>query len=210
MNGSVSLQIDASDDDGDTLSYSSSTLPDGLSIDAQSGLIGPTSTLTGTFAVIVTVSDGTDSVGVSFNWVVNTLPSVTNPGDQANEPGNTVNLQILASDDDNEPLSYSASGLPDGLTIGPQSGLISLTPTLAGTYAVTVTVSDGADSVSVNFNWVINTPPSVTNPGDQANEPGSNVMLQIDAIDDDGDTLSYSASIIHQRHRVCHLDQNLV
>ena len=67
----------------------------------------------------VTVDDGTDSVSVNFNWDINTLPSVTNPGDQADQVGAIVNLPIVATDADGDTLSYSATGLPVGLTIDP-------------------------------------------------------------------------------------------
>ena len=57
----------------------------------------------------------------------NTPPDVTNPGAQTNAEGNTVSLQIVASDVDLPPqtLTYSASNLPGGLSIDPVSGLIS-------------------------------------------------------------------------------------
>ena len=41
-------------------------------------------------------------------------------------------------------MSYAASGLPKGLSINAQSGLISGLPDEPGTYAVTVNVSDPA------------------------------------------------------------------
>jgi serine protease len=54
-----------------------------------------------------------------------------------------------------ETLSYSAAGLPAGLSINPASGLISGTATTRGHSVVTVTASDGSHSASVSFKWVI-------------------------------------------------------
>ncbi len=90
--------------------------------------------------------------------VPNTPPTLSNPGPQAAETGSSVSLAMVASDADSDPLSYSASGLPAGLTIDALSGVISGTPTTAGTSNVTVTVDDGTDSVSVSFSWDITLP----------------------------------------------------
>jgi len=56
----------------------------------------------------------------------NSAPLVTNPGDQSGFDGQVVNLPISASDaDDCGDLTYSATGLPPGLTIDENSGVIS-------------------------------------------------------------------------------------
>jgi len=76
-----------------------------------------------------------------------------------------VSLQINASDPDGDLLSYNAEGLPDDLSIDTLTGLISgnLTYESAGTYSVTVTVSDGAADVSATFTWtVINATQTIT------------------------------------------------
>jgi Putative Ig domain len=129
----------------------------------------------------------------------NNPPVVTNPGNQTNSEGDTVSLQIVATDPDEDILSYSASGLPPGLGINSGTGLISgtLPYTAAGVYSVTVTASDGSLSDSASFTWTVlntNRPPVVTNPGNQTNTEGDVVSLSVTATDPDGDPLSYSAS----------------
>ena len=52
-------------------------------------------------------------------------------------------------------MSYSATGLPLGLSIAATTGLISGTPTTPGSYNVTATVSDGNLSDSEAFTWTI-------------------------------------------------------
>ncbi|MGE5292315.1 MAG: putative Ig domain-containing protein [Micromonosporaceae bacterium] len=84
--------------------------------------------------------------------------TVTNPGSQSGTVGVAASLQIQASDSaSGQTLSYSASGLPPGLSISSSSGLISGTPTTAGTYSVTAAATDttGASGSAV-FTWTIN------------------------------------------------------
>ena len=89
----------------------------------------------------------------------NTLPNVTNPGDQESMVGDIVSLAIIASDDDGDLLSYSASNLPADVLIDAVTGEISGSPSIAGTYDTRVVVSDGTDTVIVNFTWTIQSAP---------------------------------------------------
>jgi subtilase family serine protease len=82
--------------------------------------------------------------------------TVTNPGSQTGTVGTAASLQVSASDSaSGQTLTYTASGLPAGLSIS-SSGLISGTPTTAATSTVTVTATDttGA-SGSAGFTWTI-------------------------------------------------------
>lgn len=95
---------------------------------------------------------------------VNQPPRIDNPGQQltsigVSAAGTDVSLQITATDGDGDPLSYSADGLPDGLSIS-NSGLISGQATATGSYNVTVTVSDGYPGgvATIVFIWVISEP----------------------------------------------------
>ncbi len=82
--------------------------------------------------------------------------TVTNPGSQTGTVGTAKSLQISASDSGGATLTYSATGLPTGLSINASSGLISGTPSTAGTYSVTVTAKDSTGaSGSATFTWTI-------------------------------------------------------
>jgi subtilase family serine protease len=113
---------------------------------AETGYDGPTGIGTPDgIAGLVTGSGGTG----------NTV-TVTNPGSQTGTVGTAVSLQIHASDSaSGQTLTYTATGLPAGLSIS-SSGLISGTPTTAATSSVTVTAKDttGA-SGSASFSWTI-------------------------------------------------------
>jgi Carbohydrate binding module (family 6)/Putative Ig domain len=84
--------------------------------------------------------------------------TMTNPGTQTGTVGTATSLQTQASDSaSGQTLTYSATGLPAGLSINSSTGLISGTPTTAGTSSVTVKATDttGA-SGSAAFSWTIN------------------------------------------------------
>ncbi|ACU72398.1 coagulation factor 5/8 type domain protein [Catenulispora acidiphila DSM 44928] len=83
--------------------------------------------------------------------------TVTNPGAQSTTVGTSANVQIQASDSTaGQTLTYSATGLPAGLTINSASGLISGKPTATGSSAVTVTVTDGTGAIgTASFTWTV-------------------------------------------------------
>jgi Zn-dependent metalloprotease len=84
-------------------------------------------------------------------------PSVTNPGNQTSTVGTAASLQIQATDPNGQTLTYSATGLPAGLSINASSGLISGTPTTAGTSSVTVTAKNTSNATgSTTFTWTVN------------------------------------------------------
>jgi hypothetical protein len=157
----VSLQIQATDSaSGQTLTYSATGLPAGLSINSSSGLISGTPSNGGPSGVTVTATDTTGASGsASFTWTIggNTV-TVTNPGSQTGTVGTAVSLQVHATDSaSGQRLTYSATGLPAGLSINTSSGLISGTPTTAAASGVTVTATDttGA-SDNASFTWTVN------------------------------------------------------
>ena len=127
----------------------------------------------------------------------NGAPVVTNPGGQTSTVGVPVNMQIGASDPDGNLLTFSATGLPAGLTISTTGGLITGSPSAVVTAAVTVTANDGHGGIgATTFSWVVasaNAPPVVANPGNQNGRVGVAASLQIGATDPNADPLSYSA-----------------
>ena len=84
--------------------------------------------------------------------------SVTNPGNQSTTTGSPVSLQVNGSSTKANPLSFTATGLPAGLSIS-STGLITGTPSTAGTSSVTVSATDTTPGVSgtASFTWTVTT-----------------------------------------------------
>ncbi|GIG59788.1 hypothetical protein Lfu02_41600 [Longispora fulva] len=100
--------------------------------------------------------------------------TVTNPGSQSGTVGTAVSKQISATDSaSGATLTYSATGLPTGLSIS-ASGLISGTPSAAGSYNVVVTVTDQTNaSGTASFTWTISgTGGGCTGAGQKLGNPG--------------------------------------
>jgi hypothetical protein len=175
----ASLQIQTNDTAGGTLSYSATGLPTGLAISSSTGLISGTPTAAGTFSTTITATDSTGPSGsATFTWTINPATgntvTVTNPGNKTGTVGTATSLQIHASDSaSGQALTYSATGLPTGLTINSSTGLVSGTPATAGTSTVTVKATDTTNaSGSATFTWAISPASGNCTPGQQLGNPG--------------------------------------
>ncbi len=160
--------------------------------------------LTETFSYTVTDSEGGDSSAVLTVTIngTNDAPIVSGAiPPQANEDSQTiatVDVTSAFSDIDGDNLQFSATGLPAGLSIdanGLITGTIDHSESVTGTFAVTVTASDGDESVSTVFTW------TVTNPGpDAVDDTGATTENALTAgtvftndSDPDGDTIVVNA-----------------
>ncbi|GAB2701026.1 putative Ig domain-containing protein [Kitasatospora kifunensis] len=118
---------------------------------------------TGTFAEQASWSNDTNACAISHPIVgggsTGNTVTVTNPGSQSGTVGTAASLQISATDSGSgQTLTYSATGLPAGLSINSSTGLISGTPTAAGTSSVTVSAKDSTGvSGSTSFSWTVAT-----------------------------------------------------
>jgi hypothetical protein len=107
----------------------------------------------------------------------NQFPTLANPGNQSSATSQQVALQLAGSDPDGLPVTYTATGLPAGLTLGANTGFIGGAATTAGTFSVTARASDGVLlSAPQTFTWTVTAAPTVdtTPPSVSINSPTSN------------------------------------
>jgi len=133
---------------------SSGTLPAGLSLAPDTGVISGTPTVSGSFVLGVQArnSKGLGSAS-SLTLVISKLsPVITTENLTTGNAEQPYSATVRA---DNEPDSFSASGLPDGLSIN-AAGIISGTPTTTFNGDVTITASNSAGSARRVFRLVIN------------------------------------------------------
>ncbi len=194
----VSLSITAADASSGTLVYGATGLPSGLSINSSTGSITGTVSIgdaaNGPYSVILFAADGTYSNLTSFNWTINSTITLTGPSDQSNTEGDTVSVTESATDTHSGTLVYSATGLPPGASINSSTGTISGTLSAGGDFSPTVSLTDGTYTTSASFDWEVDSPISITDPGAQASHPSDAVSLQIQASTTGTGSLSYSAS----------------
>ena len=126
QNQAYSTTVTASDEDGTTPTFATpnTSLPTGLALSAA-GAISGTPTVSGTFQVVLTATDGTlssDPVTVPLTIVAaagtpNAPPVLTAPGAQTATVGTAFSLTVTATDaDSGDTLTFAATGLPAGFS----------------------------------------------------------------------------------------------
>jgi DNA/RNA endonuclease G (NUC1) len=134
-------------------SYGASGLPEGLSVNTTTGVISGIPTTPGSYTTGLTASnaagDGTAVLTINVQANPN-APNITSDLLATGQIEIPFSYQIVAS---NSPTSYTASGLPAGLSINTSTGLISGTPTVGGTINATITAvnSFGSDSQTLQI-----------------------------------------------------------
>ena len=103
-------------------------------------------------------------------------------GSKTNPIGATITPITMTKFGGPTSVTWSASNLPTGLSINPQTGVISgtLTAQTAGNKTVIVSATDGTYGSSTGFTWTVQGP-TMTNPGTQTTPIGSTVNLALTA-----------------------------
>ncbi len=126
-----------------TFSVSSGSLPPGLTL-SSAGVISGTPTTTGTFSFTVQALDSRGCTGTRAFALVISCPTITiNPATLPNGTVGTAFSQTLTATGGTGPFTFSVSSgtLPPGLTLS-SAGVISGTPTAAGSFSFTVQALD--------------------------------------------------------------------
>jgi len=142
------------------------------------------------FEVVVTDPDGGETRVVVTVLItpVPDPPVLDAIADQTSQEGDDVDLVVVGSDPDGDPLTYDATGLPAGLAIDALSGVISgaidLTAAPASPYAVEVSANDGADTATQTFTWSVT---GLDSDGDGTPDRVDNCPATPNAVQSDGD-----------------------
>ena len=166
---SLSIALSASDVNGDALSYSVTANAFGSLSGSNYSFFAPVGTVPSgssslRYDLVFRVSDGSlsDSETVAITLTkapaANQPPTFNNPGAVYVSEGDVLQFRLDASDPENGQLRFaSSSRLPAGLTLNPQSGLISWRPlgNQSGPHTIDLVISDPAGlSVSGSFTIV--------------------------------------------------------
>jgi VCBS repeat-containing protein len=123
------------------------------------------------------------------------------PDVQTGSEGDSVYLQIQASDPDGDAIIFRATGLPPDLTFDNTTGVISGTwsQDSAGSYNVAVTVSDGQADAFIIIPWTVsntNRPPVAVDDSATTNQ-GTPVTIGVLANDSDPDGDPLTAILVN-------------
>ncbi len=132
-----------------TVQFSSSPAPPGLSATASTGNpLAGTPTQVGVYTVNPTITDSWNNVYTpNDSLTVLTSLLITTSGLPSGTVGQGYSGAVSASGG-SLPYSWTATGLPGGLSISPTSGVIAGAPLSSGTFSVTVRVTDYLGSIA--------------------------------------------------------------
>jgi hypothetical protein len=141
------------------LSWSATGLPPGLAISPATGAItGIPTTARAASPVTVTVTDLYNKTATTtFTWAVVLPLQIVTPPAQTDRRNRTITPLAVSASGGLLPYTWSATGLPPGLTISSTTGSITGRPTVRALYSVRVTVTDGSGRTATTstFTWRI-------------------------------------------------------
>ena len=201
-------QAEAIDPDGDLVYWSLKDAPDGASINPATGEIVWVPTYKQLAGNLVTVVC-TDLYGASTEQTFTvTIRGVNRPPVILSAPNAKAATEmkyvyaLRANDPDGDTLTYSLTegAAPNGMTIDPQLGLITWTPTAddAGLQTVSVRVDDGNGGVDTQIYTInvidsaLNEPPVIVSSPKTATSVGAQYDYRVIAKDPEGDAITYS------------------
>ncbi|MEV6298995.1 putative Ig domain-containing protein [Actinoplanes sp. NPDC051861] len=190
VNTAVSLQVKGVDGVPTTYRYTLLTdLPDGVELDRKTGLITGTFTKNGDYTITVRVEDanGRTKEGTFVHTVHDPYGPLTLDAIAAKQValGSAASGSAVARGGDTK-YTYTLKNAPANVTINALTGALSGSPSVAGRYLPTVTVSDGiGGTASQTFELVVTTTTSLTFTApnlvgaDQTSASGSTVNLPV-------------------------------
>jgi hypothetical protein len=200
----LSFSLNASDPDGDSLTYSATSLPIGAAFNPSTQTFAwtPGANQAGNYSATFRVSDGdlSDTETITINVSnVNQAPVLATIGNKNVDEGKLLSFTLNGIDPDGDSLTFSAAGLPNGATFSGSTRTFNWTPgtSQAGNYSVTFRVSDGdlsdLETITISVGNV-NQPPVLDVIGNKSVNQGTALEFSLISSDPDGDSLTYSAT----------------
>ncbi len=148
VNEAYHYQVVASDPDGDAVSYELVSAPAGMQIDSVNGLVTWTPGATGDYLVAIRANDPSGLFGAQVFTPsilpLNEPPVITSSPALEATVGGTYRYGVVAVDPNGDPLTFSLIDRPSGMSVSPQSGVITWIPEIEqeGSVLVGVAVVD--------------------------------------------------------------------
>ena len=197
-------QLDASDVDGDDLSYSVELLDHAeVSISDQTLIVSPELNFNGPLLIEVSVSDGEFSDAISFSLDVlpiNDPPLLSNIEEQTSMEDEVFTIDIIATDVDGDELTYWADS-DDNVEVSISGNQLSVIPDQDwfGEVVVFVNTTDGEFSDAISFSLdvlPINDPPLLFDIDSQLVDEDDTFTYELLGYDVDNDSLEYTVNAI--------------
>jgi len=201
VNQPYAYAVTATDPENDLLRFSLGVRPEGMTIDAETGLIEWTPTHTGSQTVEVLVEDGQGGSNRQFftlevgDEVLNHAPSITSTPIFLADTNQPYVYPVTALDPDGDDLTFELVAAPAGITIDADTGEVTWTEPVLGNHQVVVSATDGALGAAQGFTLTVqdNQPPvfdaAVTPPATAI--PDRLYRYDVRAFDPNGGPLTY-------------------
>lgn len=214
----LSFTITASDPDGDNVTLSAASLPQGANFKAETGEFTwtPGYQQAGSYELEFSAQDGTTTASEMMKIRVkdNNQPPVLEPIEVPEvSEGEELQLNLSANDADGDEIKYRVENAPEGAEFDQETGEFTWTPNYdqAGEYQLAFVVESAGQISKEQVTMTVakkDREPTIENSDelkDLSIEEGAELSFKLNANDPDGDEVSYSASNLPEGAR---LDRN--
>ncbi|WP_287080135.1 MULTISPECIES: putative Ig domain-containing protein [unclassified Microcystis] len=203
----LTYRATATDANNDRLTYSLLNQPEGMAVDAETGILiwQPKQNQIGNNRVVLRVSDGKGGIATQEFFLntkgINTPPQIISSPNTVALINNTYSYEVRATDFDNDTLTYSLINPPEGMTINANTGLIAYTPTNLGKQTVEIKVSDGFGGTNTQsyqlqvLATLDNNLPSITSTPKIIIGAGGLYQYDVEANDPENTAISYNLTV---------------
>ncbi len=143
----------------ETTSFGATGLPAGLSLNSITGVISGTPTAAGTSTITLSAVNTFGTGSLTLTLTVNPIPVVTSAATATATMGQMFSYTITA---DHATTPFATTELPAGLSLNSATGVISGTPTAAGTSTIKLSASNAFGTVTKTLTLTVNPTPVIT------------------------------------------------